>query len=203
MKISTINVLATLLILTQVACKINDPGKDVKESNMVEESTERNLRETYQLKLWWEKGIEWQQSSKEKRWCAECEHSDCKKDDNVVIKECDDGKRDQRWIFSSRKIRSYVSDDLCITARSGLDGYVSLRTCSSDRDRYQEFDLSDNIFRKSQINPRGDDDLCLTQDHHPREGERLKFVDCYVAEKNDKGVHDDTSRWVIGKWDGH
>ena len=106
--------------------------------------------------------------NKEKRWCAECEHSDCKKDDNVVIKECDDGKRDQRWIFGGRKIRSYVSDDLCITARSGLDGYVSLRTCSSDGDKYQEFDLSDNIFKKFQIRPRDEDDLCLTQDHHPK-----------------------------------
>ena len=36
-----------------------------------------------------------------------------------------------------------------------------------------------------------------------QEGERLKFIDCYTAEKNDRGVHDDTSRWVIGKWDGH
>ena len=147
--------------------------------------------------------MEWQQYSKERRWCAECEHSDCDEDDYVVIKECDDGKRDQRWIFGERKIRSYVSDDLCMTAPSGLEGYIRLKDYSSDRDKYQEFDMSDNIFKKSQIRPRDDDDLCLTQDHHPTEGERLKFIDCYTAEKNDSGVNDDTSRWVFGKWDGH
>ena len=106
--------------------------------------------------------------NKERRWCAECEHSDCKKDDDVVIKECDDGKDDQKWIFGARRIRSYVSDDLCITARSGLDGYVSLKECSSDRDKYQMLDLNNNIFEEFQINPRDEDDLCLTQDHHPK-----------------------------------
>ena len=42
----------------------------------------------------------------------------------------------------------------------------------------------------------------LLKDHHPKEGERLKFIDCYTAEQNDQGVNDDTSRWVIGAFDG-
>ena len=36
-----------------------------------------------------------------------------------------------------------------------------------------------------------------------KEGERLKFESCIIAEQNDKGVNDDTSRWVIGAFDGH
>ena len=46
-----------------------------------------------------------------------------------------------------------------MTARSGLDGYIQLRTCTSDRDKYQTFDLSDNIFRNFQIRPRDEHDL--------------------------------------------
>jgi len=49
----------------------------------------------------------------------------------------------------------------------------------------------------------GYEDICLTQQHHPTEEEQLKFYDCRVALRNDRGVNDDTSHWVVGSFDGH
>ena len=44
---------------------------------------------------------------------------------------------------------------------------------------------------------QGKDKLCIVQDHHPRDEERLRFKDGKKAEDNDKGMWDDTSHWVV------
>ena len=49
----------------------------------------------------------------------------------------------------------------------------------------------------------GYEDICLTQQHHPTDKEELRFYDCRTALKNDRGVYDDTSHWVVGSFDGH
>ena len=47
----------------------------------------------------------------------------------------------------------------------------------------------------------GYEDICLTQEHHPRKYEELRFEDCRVASGNDRDVHDDTSHWLVGEFE--
>merc|ERR1712151_901721 len=86
-------------------------------------------------------------------------------------------------------------------------GNIQLRACDpDDNDQTQYFvtfdpnDVSDK-FQFKFFDKR--DDLCLTQEHHPKDWESLKFEYCKVAEENDRGVYDDTSYWVVGEFNGH
>jgi len=164
--------------------------------------------EKYQLKMFWEKGMEWQESKKEKAWCAECEDN-CGNGDYVKIRECDDRDKDQEWLFSDCKVRPRRNPDVCFTAgdSKNLVGRIRLRPCSDDEDLRQQFRLYDSDDKREKfqfkILKSGYEDICLTQEHHPRDKEDLRFYDCRVAYKNDRGVYDDTSHWVIGAFDGH
>merc|ERR1712151_1158924 len=55
-------------------------------------------QDVFQMKLYWEKGTEWQGSKREKAWCAECE-DDCDSGEQVRIKEYDEDEKEQFWIF--------------------------------------------------------------------------------------------------------
>ena len=50
---------------------------------------------------------------------------------------------------------------------------------------------------------RGKDELCLTQGHYLRDKERLRFKDGKKAKDVFKGVHNDTSHLIVGKFDDH
>ena len=127
-------------------------------------------------------------------------------------------------------MRPKRNTNLCLTAgadtyRENLVGKVNLRPCkyyevlllekfieilmlsgvSGDiRQKFRLYDPNDayNMFKFKILEP-GYEDICLTQEHHPRDKERLRFWDCKEALENDRGVHDDTSHWVVGAFDGH
>lgn len=165
---------------------------------------------TYQIKMYWERGMAWQESYREMSWCAECEDDDCTSGSYVVIKECNDRKPDQKWIFEDSRIKPYINPDVCLTAYMNGDpeARTMLRTCYEPREAFQKFYLyySSNVFAladKFQIktNLYDRDDLCISTEHHPSKGEKLKFMSCTVAQRNDYGVYDDTSHWVVGEFD--
>jgi len=163
----------------------------------------------FQLKMFWEDGMEWQQSSSERGWCAE--RYDCEEKAEVYIRECDEDDDKQQWIFGKCTVRPVCDPKLCITAgvakSDSQRGDIQLRTCDpDDNDEIQYFvtfdpkDVSDK-FQFKFFDKR--DDLCLTQEHHPKDWESLRFEYCKVAEENDRGVYDDTSYWVVGEFNGH
>merc|ERR1719291_1195469 len=161
-------------------------------------------KKIFQLKMFWEEGMEWQEDPKEKAWCA------CDEGEKVHIKECDKDDRKQQWYFYKCTVRPRRNQRLCITAgetRSGSDrGSIELHTCNPKKkiQYFETFDPGDESkkFQFKFFKP-GKEDLCLTQEHHPFDEELLRFVDCKKAEENDKGVYDDTSHWVVGEFDGH
>merc|ERR1712151_1328309 len=166
-------------------------------------------KKIFQLKMFWEEGMEWQEDPKEKAWCAEC-YGDCVEGEKVHIKECDEDDTHQQWYFYKCTVRPKRNQRLCITAgetRSGSDrGSIELHTCKSKKkiQYFETFDPND-VSKKFQFKffKPGKEDLCLTQEHHPFDEELLRFVECKRAEENDKGVYDDTSHWVVGEFGGH
>merc|ERR1711862_324869 len=153
-------------------------------------------------------GMEWQETKKETAWCAQCK-ARCDSGEDVVIKECDEDKNKQQWIFYQCTVRPKSNPSVCFTAgetrKNSMVGRILLKTCNSNRVQlFRTFDPSSSSdeFQFKILKGRNDD-VCLTQEHHPKSGELLRFHNCRVAEKNDPGVYDDTSRWVIGEFDGH
>jgi len=180
----------------------------VKPMRPVNPSICGNNKRVYQLKMFWERGMEWQETKKETAWCAQCK-ARCNSGEEVIIKECNKGKDNQQWIFYQCTVRPKTNPNVCITAGefrgNSMIGRILLRTCDSNKVQlFRTFDptSSSKEFQFKILKPKIDN-LCLTQEHHPWDGEALRFVECLRAEKNDPGVYDDTSRWVVGKFDGH
>ena len=136
-------------------------------------------KNVFQMKLYWEKGTEWQGSMKEKAWyamlvishllyitfiltfiqnrCAECE-DDCDSGEQVRIKECDEDEKEQFWIFDKCSVKPARNPNVCMTTgvdkkKRGNEGVIELRTCNEERETQQKFRLFDpkDIFEKFQF----------------------------------------------------
>merc|ERR1712232_133136 len=154
-------------------------------------------------------GMEWQDEKKERAWCAECD-DDCDEGEDVRIRECDDKEKEQEWIFYDCTVRPKRNLSVCFTAgasRRDLSGKIELRRCDSRYADVQKFRLFDPDNRNEKFQFKllksGYSHLCLSQEHHPRDKEELRFYSCRTALENDPGVNDDTSHWVVGTFDGH
>lgn len=99
---------------------------------------------------------------------------------------------------------------MCFAAgqsRKDLKGKIELKDCNEKHKKAQQFrtydpaDVKDKFQFK--ILKSGNSDMCLSQDHHPRDKEELRFFSCSRAKANDKGKCDDTSHWAVGAFDGH
>ena len=142
--------------------------------------------------------------------CAQCE-KDCAAGERVQILKCDEDEIRQKWIFSRCSVRPRRNQKLCLTAgvtRGNDDkGLVELHHCEPNKKiQYFETFNPKAVSKKFQFKffkPSQSGDLCLTQEHHPWPEELLRFTDCKRAKDNDPFVSDDTSHWVVGKFDGH
>merc|ERR1711983_60587 len=167
------------------------------------------IEKEFQLKMFWEEGMEWQEDPEEKAWCAECEESCSEEGENVIIKECDENDSKQWWIFSDCHVQSYRDPNMCFTSgvarKDSLKGKIELHECKDSKiQKFRTFDPKNenDKFQVKILKPENDE-LCLTQEHHPKAYEYLRFEECRIAEENDPGVEDDTSHWVVGVFEGH
>eukprot|EP00591_Stephanopyxis_turris_P015523 CAMPEP_0195541324 /NCGR_PEP_ID=MMETSP0794_2-20130614/51031_1 /TAXON_ID=515487 /ORGANISM="Stephanopyxis turris, Strain CCMP 815" /LENGTH=232 /DNA_ID=CAMNT_0040675419 /DNA_START=93 /DNA_END=791 /DNA_ORIENTATION=+ len=183
---------------------------------------------SFQIKMHWEEGIVWQGSTAKKSWCMQCGYI-CAEGEFVQVQKCKQNEVKQKWIYdnSTGNIRSGVNMESCVSYFKATDEIrrVKLVNCSKDENHKEqngsnhEDNMNDNddkqidkyqsqwsaISRNStfQLHPKTDESKCLTQTHHPKNREDLKLYPCSIARNNDEGVHDDTSQWVIGTFDGH
>lgn len=172
-------------------------------------------KNSFQLRLFWEEGMIWQGNTNERSWCAECE-GNCEEGEYIEIKECNDRKMDQKWILNKNKFMPLSNTDVCFTVIEGREK-IKLQNCDDNNDNILDNNNGNNstitsrtqLFsgvnkkREFQIHPLNNKNLCLTQHHHPKSGERLMVTSCLRAEANDANKYDDTSRWDIGTFEGH
>mmetsp|Transcript_8733 Transcript_8733/g.10192 ORF Transcript_8733/g.10192 Transcript_8733/m.10192 type:complete len:143 (-) Transcript_8733:153-581(-) len=133
-------------------------------------------------------------SSKEKRFCAACS-DDCK-DNLVKLKVCDYKNQGQFWRWKNGQLESKKATGYC----ASVDGTVKpnarliMMSCNSAT-KFMGFHTPPNP-NKFTWHPLGNNRLCVTNQHHPRSNEDLRFNDCKRAHK------DKTGFWVTGTtWD--
>ena len=138
-----------------------------------------------------------------KKRCAYC-IDDCDSGETIRLRECDEDDDRQSFLFYDCTVRPKRNPDVCFTASSSRDlsGLIRLSSCKDGdniRQKFRMYDLKDKRekFQFKILKP-GYEDMCLTQEHHPRKYEELRFYDCEVALNNDRNVYDDTSHWVVG-----
>jgi uncharacterized membrane protein YgcG len=139
----------------------------------------------FQLKIYWQEGYCWQDEWNERRWCLQCEGSSCGENDYLLIRECSSSSK-QRFVYQDGKLKPNTSQDLCWT-RTGRNAH-QLKSCgNNDKQLINGLKYSGNF----EMHPNGYPDDCLTQQHHPKDGEIVRGQSCSLA-RNDK-----TSLWVM------
>lgn len=164
-------------------------------------------KNSFRLRLYWEDGYDWQDSSREKWYCMECEGS-CRRGNDIELGHCDeDGSIDDNpdIYFEFLNLESDGKTQLRL---SGSDSCVGMVSDSGDDSSNLVLSVVDcdasssrQFFTPSR-NDLGWDDYrfeiktssgrCISQEHHPKKNEDLYATSCSTA----RG--DDTSYWM--KW---
>ena len=150
-------------------------------------STSRRKAAYFKMRMYWQRGYYWQESSTERFWCMKCSRIDCGKGSRIKIDKCSNSDSRQQWFFSSGRIRSRKNKSQCIE-RTGGGRYLALSTC--DNSRHQKWDRlqKDNAF---QLRIPGKDEKCLSQHHHPKKDEELYMTSCKKSSRNR------TDKWIV------
>jgi len=145
----------------------------------------------FHLKLYFEKGYQWQGQYKDMNLCMKTKYSPRRvegKGDPLALDRCDEDEGDQRFFAYGRSIRLDDDRDLCLTHVD--DRAIELHRCdgsiSQEWDRVQK----EGKFR---ISPATDHRRCATNHHHPRKEERIYLDWCHLAEDGD------TLYWIV-RW---
>lgn len=144
----------------------------------------------FQMKLYWEEGYYWQENKSEKRFCADC-NGECSSG-KVKLRECDYRKDRQFWRWNNGKLESKEGPGYCMsyegTANEGEK--ISMKTCNSAT-KFMGI-LTPPNENRFMWHAQGNNYLCVTNPHHPRGNEELRFNKCNVA------LIDETAFWVTG-----
>jgi hypothetical protein len=142
----------------------------------------------FRLKLYWERGYDWQYEFWEQEWCMRCDNVTCNAMDLLYTYSCT-GK--STWFqFANRTNQAtnvqVAQTDLCIQIDSFND--ARLMTCNAT-ESLQRFSSGDGQFNTKKFELRMQD-YCLAQDHHPKAAEQLFLQECY------KTVYSRTNFWT-------
>jgi len=147
---------------------------------------------SFQLKLYWQQGFNWQNHPKEKAWCLECK-DECKDGKRLYVRECNTSNRKQKFVFKNNKFSPSGAQGLCAHFND-VKSELRLGGCGAISSNFQTFTekkFSNNKFRYN-VKSR-----CLTQHHHPRDHEKVRLGPCT------KAARDNTVFWVKGSFGGH
>jgi len=157
---------------------------------------------TFRLRLYWQDGYDWQDSSREKYYCASCEGS-CSPGNDLELGHCDEDDEDNDpdgvWQFINAdregkvQIQMYGTD-LCweMVSDSGDETssrVVSLARCDTDRSR-QWFRSGEGDFDSYRFELKTSSGKCVSSKHHPKKNEDMYETSCSTAEG------DDTNFWT-------
>lgn len=128
----------------------------------------------FRLRLYWERGYNWQDSSSEKWWCAECT-GNCSSGSRLQLGKCSQTDR-QKWIAVEKTIRFAPSPSLCVTTSGyGSNNPIRLRQCNGGRDQ-NFYDVQEQ--GRFELQPASNTARCISQHHHPKDKEPLYPESC-------------------------
>jgi len=157
----------------------DEPAKEPEQQSVAQvqnaptASTTKPTR-SFRLRLYWQRGYNWQSSSAEKWWCAECT-GNCSSGSHLQIRKCSQTSR-QKWAAVDKTIRFAPNTSLCVTASGvGSSNPIRLRQCNGGRD--QKFDGVQEQG-KFELQPSYNPSRCISQHHHPKDKEPLYPESC-------------------------
>jgi hypothetical protein len=144
----------------------------------------------FRLKKYWQFGYKWQDEFWEQEWCAQCTGGTtdgCEVDDTVHISYC---SHDRSTWFVYKNLKNNVAQiqvadksNLCLQLVGNNDIFV--KVCDGANTR-QKFKALNGTFGSSGKFELGTTAVagCISQEHHPKDGEILFRMDCALTRKH-------------------
>lgn len=145
----------------------------------------RKLNSHFNLKIFWKRGYQWQESSSEKKWCMCCKTNRCLKGSGLKIEKCNKGDWRQHFYFDDGRIRSRRNKSVCLE-REGRS--IVLENCNRSIDQVWDTLKKNEPF---QLRIPGKKEKCASQHHHPRQGEKVYMTSCK------RSVESESDKWVV------
>jgi hypothetical protein len=145
---------------------------------------------SFRLRLHWERGYYWQESTDEMYYCMEC-NDNCNSGNSILIDWCSSNINAHQYFTTiDNTIRPVQDTSLCLTAMGNTeDNPIRVYRCM-DGNVDQQWDGFQSNGRPFELHPRRDTNRCVGQLHHPKRQERVYPEECRL-ERNDK-----TSLWI-------
>lgn len=149
----------------------------------------------FRLKKYWQFGYKWQDEFWEQEWCMECSGGNsaaCEVDDSIIISYCSHDH--STWfVYKNLKddisqIQVAVSSHLCLQLVGNNE--IRVRVCDATKQR-QKFKALNGSFGGAKFElGTVERDGCISQHHHPKDGEIIFRMDCALTRKHT------TSYWM-------
>jgi hypothetical protein len=137
----------------------------------------------FRLKLYWEEGYDWQEEEFEREWCMKCRNDGCDLGDKIYVYECSEISQtfDFVYVNSVEVLIKLYGTELCLE-RNNKD--IFIKTCNEDNSKHKWF-AKVGAFRQNrfEISQKKFTRFCITQRHHPKEGEEVEIESCKQARK--------------------
>lgn len=120
---------------------------------------------SFRLRLYWQRGYNWQDSSSERWWCAQCT-GNCSSGSRLQLGKCSSTNR-QKWLAVGDSIVFAPNPSLCMTASGfGSGNPIRLQRCNGGRDQKFSGVKEAGRFELQPVSALGV--RCVSQHHHPK-----------------------------------
>jgi hypothetical protein len=179
---------------------------------MDQENTYRELQTStnftyFQFKMYWEPGYCWQAEKNERKWCMECQGSDCNENDYLWLQTCDENDSEERQqflyeplsAFGGGRIKPYHDQSLC-WERTRINAYQLMPCSPLDDINTTQIVAGFQENTRFEMYPYGMDPnsttdvkgpKCLDNHHHPKAEEIVKAEYCSSSRQSR------TSYWIV------
>jgi hypothetical protein len=138
---------------------------------------------SFRIKMYWQQGYYWQEERIERKWCLDCRSGRCGSGVEITIRKCDSGNTRFEFVGGSGgQVQIKVTgQDLCLELMESNNRDIKLQKCTTGS-RRQLFtagpgDFNGSRFELQPVQVAG----CLSQPHHPRDGELIRRQNCAGA----------------------
>jgi len=174
-------------------CTSHEMNPEIELLSQIEQEMEPQSQSSdryFMIKLYWEQGYYWQETRSERRFCVDCS-GDCRSG-RVKIRQCDYKREKQFWRYNGGKLESKVSPGYCMSYSGSASRGEKIELKECERATKFQGILTPPNQNRFKWHPLGNNQLCMTNPHHPRDNEELRFNDCETA------YRDETAFWVTG-----
>jgi len=143
----------------------------------------------FRLKLYWETGYYWQESTTEKFWCMSCPGGECKRNDHIELRDCEEKSNEDAQFVATSIGKGHqfrvINTNLCLQ-KSKRTVAINLEPCNT-RNMLQHFVGFKTDGKRFDLKPSTKTKRCLSQHHHPKRGEIIYAETCFKAHRVDTG----------------